>query len=324
VLAAQFVVSVGPGSGSVSFNALRLVVEKTGGNNWTIGNIDQDFTQIGVFDSVGNVPIPKFNPSTCVDVLITANRFECTVPTSYSIPVATTRNFDAIFNVGFTGTADTLRVGFMPTATPNTTLPGGGSFTFPSGNVLGATRAIVPPPQPSMTLSGSSPTSDMPKGVNDQTLTRVTVTMSAGTGSATVNSLTFMVSGSGTNWTPANIDQDFTQIGVYDDVSGTVVTQFIPSNCVQIVLTTSTWQCTVATSYVMNAGETKTWNMLLDIPLGATATSLQGSFEVGNGNVSLSAGGTSNLPTTRVLGAVRLVTGAPPPDPIFSNGFEGD
>jgi len=325
VTASQFLVSVGPGSGNVSFSALRIVVEKTGGVSWTLANINSDFSQIGVFDDVGNIPMTKFNPSTCADVVVMPNRWECTVATGYTIPVATTRNFDVIFNVGISGGASTLRVGFIPTLSPNTTLPGGGSFTFPSTSVLGATRTIVSPPppsQPTMTLSASSPTGELLRGVNDQVLTQATVTMSAGTGFATTNSVTFMVSSVGTSWTLANINQDFVQVGVYDDASGTVVSQFNPSNCVQMVLTATTWRCTVATSYTMNAGEVRAWNIILDVPLGATATSLQGSFEVRNGNVSLSAGGTSSLPTTRILGAVRTITSAPLPDPVFSNGFE--
>ncbi len=322
VPAAQFQVAVGPGSGTVTFNALRIVVEKTGGANWTIGNINSDFNQVGVFDSIGNVLIPKFNPSTCADVVVMPNRWECTVPTSYSIPVATTRNFDMIFNVGLTGTATSLRVGFIPTLTPNTTLPGGGSYTFPVVSVLGSTRAIVSPSQPLMSLSENSPTGEMPKGVNDQVLTQTTVTMSASVGSATVNNITFMVTAVGTSWTQGNIDQDFIQIGVYDATAGTVVTQFNPSNCVQIVLTATMWTCTVVTSYVMSAGDMRTWNIILDVPPGATASSLQGSFEVTSGNVSLSAGGSTSLPSTRIVGAVRLINDAPLPDPIFSNGFE--
>ena len=74
--------------------------------------------------------------------------------------------------------------------------------------------------------------------------------------------------------------------------------------------------------YTMGAGETRAWNIVLDIPLGATATSLQGSFEVGNVNVSLSAGGTAGLPTARVIGAIRLISDPPPQDEIFLNGFE--
>jgi len=327
VIASQFLVIVGPGSGNVTFTAFRIVVEKTGGVSWTLANINSDFSQLGVFDSVGNVPVPKFNPSTCADVVVMPNHFECTVPVTYSLPVATTRNFDVIFNVGISGGASTLRVGFIPTLSPNTTLPGGGSFTFPAASVLGLTRAIVSPPppsQPTMTLSASSPTGELLRGVNDQVLTQAIVTMSAGVGSATINSVTFMVNGVGTSWTPGNINQDFVQIEISDDLAGTVVAQFSPASCVQVVLTLTTWQCTLATSYTMNAGEVRTWNIIIDVPPGATATSLRGSFEVGNGNVSLSAGGATSLPTARILGGVRLLTSAPPPDPIFSNGFEGN
>ncbi|MBK6729069.1 MAG: hypothetical protein IPG63_18015 [Xanthomonadales bacterium] len=60
--------------------------------------------------------------------------------------------------------------------------------------------------------------------------------------------------------------------------------------------------------------------MVLDIPMGATATSLQGSFEIGSANVSLSAGGTASLPMVRIIGAVRSIS-APPL--IFTDGFEG-
>ena len=55
------------------------------------------------------------------------------------------------------------------------------------------------------------------------------------------------------------------------------------------------------TSCVMNAGEVRVWNIVLDIPLGAKATSLQGSCKVRNKNVSLSAGGRVNLRTTRIV-----------------------
>lgn len=321
VLGGKFDLAVGAGSGSVSFSALRMTVEKSGGSAWTLGNVDNDFTQIGVFDGIGNIPIPKFNPSTCIDVLITSDRFECTVPVTYSMPVNSTSEFQVILNVGASGVANTLRVGFMPTLAPNTTLPGGGTFTFPAADVYGATRQLVLPPAPSMILAVGSPTTAIIKGTNDHTLVQATVEMSAGIGSATVNSVKFMVTGEGTSWTLGNIDNDFVQIGVYDDLSGTVVAQANPSGCT--VVSVTIWECIVPTMYTMSAGETRTWNMVLDIPLGATATSLQGSFEVGSANVSLSGGGTASLPTARVIGAVRLISDPPPQDEIFLNGFEG-
>lgn len=312
-------VVVGSGSGTIAVSSLKVVVEKSGGNPWTIANVDDDFQQIGVFDSVGNVLIPKANPSGCSGVAVTANRWECTVGMSYGIPAGTTRNFDVVFNVAGTATATSLRCGFGPTASPNVTLPGGGNRTLPNGDILGNSRAISAPPQPTMTLSPSSPTGDLTR-TNNQLLFRVVVTTNTGTGTALVNTLRLRVVGVGTNWTPSNVDNDFQQVAIYDDLGSTVAAELNPSTCIS-GLSAAVWECTLTTSYSMPGGMTRTWDVILDVPGGATATSLQGSFGIASGNVTISTGGTWSLPTTEVTGAARTLSAALP-DPVFDDGFE--
>jgi hypothetical protein len=113
-----------------------------------------------------NVVVNSFNPSTCAGAVITSTLWDCEVATNFVVPMSGSAEWRVFIDIPATSPLTFLRQGFFATSAPNVQITGAGSATIPNTLVQGGQRSIQDaPPQPSMTLSGSSPTGNISRGV---------------------------------------------------------------------------------------------------------------------------------------------------------------
>lgn len=293
---------------------------------WNTGNVDNDFMQVKIVDNFGSTVLSTITPSTCAGAVYTSTSWTCEVPISpaYTLGAGDTREWCIIASIPLGAPTAQLQAGFVATSGPNVQIAGGGTETIPSAVVQSSFRQVQDqPPQPVMTLSQNSPAGDIERGISDANLMIGQVTMGGGTGTSSCNTIEVQVGVTGTTWDVSTIDTVFSSFSIVASPGGVVVAAMNPSQCTQQI-TNDTWRCSIPITYSMNAGDSQEWSMRMNIG-NSQASTIQGSFEVpGVQNCSLSAGGSVRLPTSRVLGASRNLVTTPLPDPIFSNGFEGD
>ncbi len=307
-----------------TWNAVSLRFRKVAPSPaWSAATVDNDFTQVKIVDNLGTTVVGPLTPSTCPGAVYTSTSWVCEmnlVP-PYGLGAGISREWCIVASIPSGAPTGQLQAGFFPASIPNVQITGGGLETIPNAVVQSSFRQVQDqPPQPVMTLSQNSPSSDIERGTLDAVLMVTQVTMGSGIGTSTCSSIEVQVEVTGAAWDVSTIDNVFSSFAVVANPGGVVVASFNPSQCTQQI-TSNSWRCSIPIAHTMNAGDSEEWSMRANIGMSQAST-IQGGFEVsGVANCSLSAGGSVRLPASRVLGASRsLVTTLP--DPVFDDGFE--